>query len=184
MPLTGHEAFELNELLMSCTNSINSMGFFIHNVKDPELKAMIQKHMAAHVQDYNMKVEFAGTGTSHQKLAVPQMPAKTGQLNHPQIQSTTPDPNATAFDDRAIAVNYLLTMKRAGREYAWATFEASDPQLRMFLEEAFTMCSRHGFEVAQWLSKHGFYPSEQAPNTYTQQLTQAYQPVRQLAGVH
>ncbi|MCF8563966.1 spore coat protein [Alicyclobacillus tolerans] len=184
MALTGHEAFELNELLLSCTNSIQSMGFFIHSAKDPELKAMIQKHMAAHVQDYNMKIEFASKGSAQQKLAVPMMPAKMLSNANTISQAVTPNPQATAFDDRAIAVSYLLTLKRAGREYAWATFEANEPQLRSFLEDAFTMCSRHAFEVSQWLEQRGHYPVENAPIGYLQKLTQTYQPVRQMAGVH
>jgi spore coat protein CotF len=184
MPLQGHEAFDLNELLMSCVNSINCMGFFKNNAKDVQLKQMLEKHLDAHIQDYNMKVEWATKGQSTQKLQVPPMPAKTMQTTPPQPQPVTPNPEATAFDDRAIATSYLLTLKRAGRDYAWATFETSDPQLRQFLEDAFRMCSRHSFEVSQWMTQKGYYPSEPATNTYLLKLGQMYQPVPAMAGVH
>lgn len=184
MALMTHEAAELNELLLSCTNSINSMGFFINNVKCQELKGILQKHMTAHVQDYNMKVEWATKGSSQQKLTVPLMPAKMNASTQAQMQLTTPDPKATAFDDRAIATNYLLTLKRAGREYAWATFETSDPQLRSFLEDAFTMCSRHSFEVSEYFAKKGWYPSEVASQTLLQKYQQTYAQVQEMAGVH
>jgi spore coat protein CotF len=184
MALNMHEACELNELLMSCTNSINSMGFFISQVKCQELKSLLQKHMAAHVQDYNMKVEWATKGTSQQKLQVPPMPTKTGNGTHKLAQATMPDPNTTALNDRAIATSYLLTLKRSGRDYAWATFEASDPLLRSFLEDAFTMCSRNAFEVGEYMMKNGYYPSEPADTMYLQKLGQTYEPVREMAGVH
>ena len=184
MPLMTHEATELNELLLSCTNSINSMGFFSNNVKCQELKGILQKHMAAHIQDYNMKVEWVTKGSSQQKLAVPSMPTQANSGTHVLPQATTPNPNATDFDDRAIATNYLLTLKRAGREYAWAAFETSDPQLRTFLEDAFTMCSRHSYEVGEYMAKKGYYPSEAAPPTLLQRYQQTYQPVREMAGVH
>lgn len=185
MALGIHETCELNELLVSCTNSINTMGLFLNQCQDAELKSMIQKHMAAHVQDYNMKVEWATKATSQQKLNVPPMPEKhPGASMMQQPKGVTPDPNVTKLDDRAMATSYLLTLKRAGREYAWATFECCDPQLRAFLEDAFTMCSHHAFEIAEWMTSKGWYPAEQAPTSYLQKLERTYQPVREMAAVH
>jgi spore coat protein CotF len=184
MPLLTHEACELNELLMSCVNSINSMGLFLSQVKDPELKGIIQKHMAAHIQDYNMKVEWATKGTSTQQLQVPSMPSQTAGGTNKLPQAVIPNPDMTALDDRSVATSYLLTLKRAGRDYAWATFECSDPQLRTFLEDAFTMCSRHAFEVAEYMVKHGWYPSEPASSTLLQKMHQTYQSVPEPVAVH
>jgi spore coat protein CotF len=184
MPLMTHEACELSELLMSCVNSINAMGFFTNQVKCQELKGILQKHMAAHIQDYNMKVEWATQGLSTQKLQVPPMPAKTNGGTHKLPQAVTPNPNMTAFDDRAIATSYLLTLKRAGRDYAWASFECSDPQLRQFLEDAYTMCSRHAFEVGEYMTKRGWYPAEPASPTLLQRIQQTYEPVREPVGAH
>lgn len=184
MPLSAHEVAELNELLMSCVNSINSMGLFLNQVKCQELKSIIEKHMAAHIQDYNMKVEWVEQGSSNQKLAVPGLPSSAPGGTHKLPQAVTPNPNRTAFDDRAIATSYLLTLKRAGREYAWATFETDNPQLRSFLEDAFTLASHHAYEVGEYMAKHGYYPSEDATTTYLNKVAQTYEPVRELAGVH
>jgi spore coat protein CotF len=183
MPLMAHEAHDLHELLMGCYNSVTCMGIFVNQAKDPELKSMIEKHMAAHIQDYNMKVEWARNASSNQQLNVPPVPAKAGGTPKPPQQGA-PNPDATAFDDRAIGTSYLVTVKRSGKDYASAAFEASDPQLRKFLEDAFTMCSRHAYEAAEWMSKNGYYPSEQASAKYLQALNQTYEPVQQLAAVH
>ncbi|MCL6452103.1 MAG: spore coat protein [Alicyclobacillus sp.] len=184
MPLKTHEVCELNELLASCTNSINCMGLFLSQVKCQELKGIIEKHMAAHIQDYNMKVEWVEKGTSSQKLAVPPMPSKSSVGTHALPQAVQPDPHRTSLDDRAIATSYLLTLKRAGRDYAWAAFETTEPQLRQFLEDAFTMCSRHAFEVSEYMMKKGWYPMEDASTTYLQKVAQTYTPVREMAAVH
>lgn len=77
MNLGTHEALELNELLMSCTNSIQSMALFLNQAKDPELKEMIGKHYPVHVQDYNMKIEF-----------VKKMTGSTDKLNVPGLSMT------------------------------------------------------------------------------------------------
>ena len=61
------------------------------------------------------------------------------------------------FDDREMATAYLLTLKRAGREYAWSAMEVSNPELREFLKDAFTMSFNHAYEVWQWMVKKGFY---------------------------
>ncbi|RIV18825.1 spore coat protein [Alicyclobacillaceae bacterium I2511] len=184
MSLMTHEAVELNELLLSCTNTINSMGVFLSQVKDPTLKSILEKQIGAHVQDYNIKSEWIKNGSSNQKLAVPAATSGTTTGTSPSPQAVTPNPGATNFDDRAIATSYLLTLKRAGREYAWATFEAANPQLRSFLEDAFTMCSRHAVEVSQWMGRHGYYPSETAPASLVQKIGQTYEFVRETVSVH
>ncbi|WAH38264.1 spore coat protein [Alicyclobacillus dauci] len=179
-----HETTELNELLMSCTNSINSMGLFLSQVQCQELKSIIEKHMKGHIQDYNMKVEWATKGTSHDTLDVPTMPPAVRMTGVADMQKTTPNPNTTKLDDRAIATSYLLTLKRAGREYAWATFECANPELRKFLEDAFTMCSRHAYEVSGYMIRKGYYPIQEAPNTYVQELSGTYESVQNSGFVH
>lgn len=46
----------------------------MNQIKDPELKSIIQKHYAAHVQDYNIKVEYLSkTNGPMMKLQVPEL---------------------------------------------------------------------------------------------------------------
>jgi len=183
MPLRAHEAYELNELLMGCVTTIESMGVFLNQAKDPELKGILQKQLDAHIQDYNIKVEWAEAGSSSQKLRVPAMPSKMSGTPKPP-QQVEPNPNSKAFDDRGIATAYLRGLKANGKSYAAAAFEADEPQLRQFLEDAFTMCSHHAFEVAGWMRKNGFYPGVEASKSYMQDLAQTYAPVRQPVGMH
>jgi spore coat protein CotF len=178
MQLAAHEAQELNELLMSCTNSIQCMALFINQARDPELQNMIQRHYAVHVQDYNMKVEYARQAFSQDHLNVPPINTNlgipTGIAQYPPIQ---PEVKLAQLDDRSIATSYLLTLKRAGREYAWAAFETTSPQLRGFLEDAFRMCSHQAFEVWNYMAKKGWYPVPMAQPQDLQTLGQIYQEV-------
>jgi len=177
--LAAHEASELNELLMSCTNSIQSMALFINQAQDPQLREMIQRHFSVHVQDYNMKVEFAQQSFgSRDQLNVPPlnlqaaMPIPAGQ--YPPFQ---PQVQLGQLDDRAIATSYLLTLKRAGREYAWSAFETATPQLRSFLEDAFRMCSHQSYEVWQYMASKGWYPVIMAPEPTINTFGNIYQEV-------
>lgn len=178
MQLGAHEAAELNELLMSCTNSIQSMALFINEATDPELRTMIQRHYSAHVQDYNMKVEFATQQMgSRDRLNVPAMDGQLAVTPAGQYQPIQPQVKLTRLDDRAIATNYLLTLKRAGREYAWSAFETTTPQMRAFLEDAFRMCSHQSYEVWQYMVKKGWYPLTMAAPQAMQAMGTIYQQV-------
>ncbi|MDT3424666.1 spore coat protein CotF [Paenibacillus forsythiae] len=178
MPLGSHEAHELNELLLSCTNSIQSMALFLSQAKDPELRDMIARHYAVHVQDYNMKVEYANRSYSADTLNVPSL-QMSAAVSMPSIQYPPMEPKVQLqqLDDRAIATSYLLTLKRAGREYAWSAFECSTPQLRAFLEDAFRMCSHQAFEVWQYMARKGLYPVIMASNEAINAMQQIYQSV-------
>jgi spore coat protein CotF len=41
--------------------------------------------------------------------------------------------------------------------------EASNPEIRTFLEDAFKMSSHHAYDVWQWMVSKGYYPLEAAP---------------------
>ncbi|KIL40859.1 spore coat protein [Gordoniibacillus kamchatkensis] len=179
MQLAAHEAHELNELLLSCTNSIQSMALFLNQATDPELRDMIARHYPAHIQDYNMKVEFAKqTMGSRDQLNVPELQMAAGmppaQQQYPAFQ---PQVKLSQLDDRSIATSYLLTLKRSGRDYAWGAFECSTPQLRAFLEDAFRMCSHQAYEVWAYMARKGWYPVAMAQPGVMQTLGQIYQEV-------
>ncbi|RCX22505.1 spore coat protein CotF [Fontibacillus phaseoli] len=182
MILGAHEAYELSELLLSCTNSIQSMALFLNQAQDPELRDMISRHYAVHIQDYNMKVEFASKmqGSQDQldvpKLTVNPMTPATASVTAGNIP-IQPQVKLNQLDDRGIATSYLLTLKRAGREYAWATFECSTVQLRVFLEDAFRMCSHQAFEVWNYMVRKGWYMVAKAPDQTLQTMGQMYQEV-------
>ncbi len=166
MQLASHEVHDLNELTLSCVNSITNMAFFMNHAKDAELKSLLQKHFPYHIKDYNTKVEYLGR-KSGAKTGLP-IPEITHIIdNYTQaatnIKSVTPRTDIQELDDREIATAYLLTLKRAGREYAWSAMEASNPELRLFLEDAFRMSSHHAYDVWQWMVKKGYYPLEASP---------------------
>lgn len=169
MQLASHELHDLNELTLSCVNSITNMGYFLQHVQDPELRSIIESHLPYHIQDYNIKAEYLGNQRGASSLLpIPPLNATLSsyvQSPGADYQSVTPRTNAQDFNDREIATAYLLTLKRAGREYAWATMEASNPEVRQFLQNAFLMSSNHAYDVWQWMVRRGYYPLQAAPET-------------------
>lgn len=180
MQLAGHELYDLHELALSCVNSITNMGNFMIHAQDSELQSIIQRHFPLHVRDYNVKVEYLKNAQGPTKeLSVPDLnPVLSSFHQSPSIgQPVLPRTNAQTFNDREIATAYLLTLKRSGREYAWATMEMSHPDLRAFLEDAFRMCSHHAYDVWQWMVQKGYYPLEPASQSSLNTIGGFYQEV-------
>lgn len=187
MELAAHEAQDLNELTLSCVNSITNMACFLNQAQDPELKAILQKHLPLHFQDYNMKVEYLSKAEGASgELAIPDLQPVLQSFTEASASPVpvTPRTSIQQFNDREIATAYLLTLKRAGREYAWAAMEMSHPEIRSFLEHAFCMCSHHAYDVWQWMVKKGYYPLEAAPMSTMNTLGAFYQKVHEPAAVH
>ncbi|WP_232506306.1 spore coat protein [Bacillus thermotolerans] len=59
------------------------------------------------------------------------------------------------FNDREMATAYLLTLKRAGREYAYSAMEAANPELRSFHQTAFMISCAHAYDMWQYMVKKG-----------------------------
>lgn len=186
MQLAAHEVHDLNELTLSCVNSITNMAYFMNQAKDPELKSLIQKHFPYHVKDYNTKVEYLSRKSGAKTgLPVPEMTRIIDDFTQSGtgIQAVTPRTEIDGFNDREIATAYLLTLKRAGREYAWSAMEASNPEVRTFLEDAFRMSSHHAHDVWQWMVKKGYYPLEAAPAETLGTMASMYHIVEQTSGL-
>ena len=162
MKLTICELSYLNELITSCVNTITCMSLFKNQVTDEELKSLLCTHFPIHVEDYNRKVEFVkNVDTATGKLNVPEL--NTSIFSSDSDTSKTAEPitintNVTTLTDREIALSYFLTLKRAGKEYAIASMEATNPTLRQFLKDAYTMSCNHSYEVYEWMAKHNYYP--------------------------
>ena len=162
MKLTICELSYLNELITSCINSITCMSLFKNQVTDEELKSILNTHFPFHVEDYNKKVEFVKNAeTASSKLNVPEMNTSifTEDINESKLATPfTVNTNVTKLTDREIALSYFLTLKRAGKEYAIASMEATNPKLRQFLKDAYTMSCNHSYEVYEWMAKNNYYP--------------------------
>lgn len=181
MQLAAHELHDLNELTMSCVNSITNMAYMLDHATDPEFRAILEKHFPYHVRDYNMKVEFLNNQQGAQKELARfkidgSLPSYTQSTagKYPPVQPRTA---VADMNDREMATAYLLTLKRAGREYAWAAMEAANPEIRGFLETAFMMSSAHAYDVWQYMVKKGYYPLEQANQQMTEKIGSMYQVV-------
>ncbi len=162
MKLTICELSYLNELISSCVNTITCMSLFKNQATNEELKSLLETHFPIHIEDYNRKVEFVKKAeTATGKLNVPELNTSifTENISNSKVaEPVTVNTNVTNLTDREIALSYFLTLKRAGKEYAIASMEATNPTLRQFLKDAYTMSCNHSYEIYEWLAKNHYYP--------------------------
>ncbi len=181
MKLTICELSYLNELITSCVNTITCMSLFKNQVTNEELKSLLSTHFPIHIEDYNKKVEFVkNADTASGKLNVPEL--NTSIFSSDSDTSKTAEPitvntNVTTLTDREIALSYFLTLKRAGKEYAIASMEATNPTLRQFLKDAYTMSCNHSYEVYEWMAKNNYYPIILATGEQTGNIASIYNPI-------
>lgn len=181
MKLTICELSYLNELITSCVNTITCMSLFKNQVTNEELKSMLNTHFPVHVEDYNKKVEFVkDVDTASGKLNVPELNTSIFSEDINSSKPATPvtvNTNVTTLTDREIALSYFLTLKRAGKEYAIASMEATNPKLRQFLKDAYTMSCNHSYEVYEWMAKNNYYPLVVATGEQTGNIASIYNPI-------
>jgi spore coat protein CotF len=179
MKLAAHELYDLNELTMSCVNSITNMGYMLHHVQDPEFKKILERHLPLHIRDYNMKVEFLNK-TEGAKKELPLL-KEDRQISDVTLQMVSPAPAVQPrtmvenMNDREMATAYLLTLKRAGREYAWAAMEMVNPEIRSFCQTAFMMSCSHAYDMWQYMASKGYYPIENAETEDIAKIGAMYQ---------
>ncbi len=181
MKLTICELSYLNELITSCVNTITCMSLFKNQVTDEELKSMLNTHFPVHVEDYNKKVEFVkNADTANGKLNVPELNTSIFSQELTETKPAKPitvNTNVTQLTDREIALSYFLTLKRAGKEYSIASMEATNPTLRQFLKDAYTMSCNHSYEVYEWMAKNHYYPLIVSTGEQAGDIASIYNPI-------
>lgn len=186
MQLAAHELNDLNELTASCVNSITCMGLFLNQAQDPALRSMLQQHFPYHIADYNKKVALLQQSGMQVPFAASALSSTlTDPTRLPVPPETCPAPrtDAQSLTDREICLSYLLTLKRAGREYAWSAMEMANPEIRSFLEHAFQMCSHQANDVWQYMVQHGWYPVHPAGQEEQRLVAGIYTPVPDMGGL-
>ena len=178
MKLTICELSYLNQLITSCVNTITCMSLFKNQAKDAELKSLLSTHFPVHIEDYNKKVEFVkNIDTASGKLNIPQANTSIFSENldiSKLSEPVTVNTNVTNLSDREIALSYFLTLKRAGKEYALSSMEATNKVLRDFLKDAYIMSLNHSYEVYEWMAKNNYYPIILATGEQTGNIASIY----------
>ncbi|MFC0211613.1 spore coat protein [Paenibacillus chartarius] len=175
--LGAHEVLELHEVLSDAIHGLNTLKLYRPHAKDPQLQALVDRHMSAMTMDYNNMVQMA----THQNIpqAIPtrlgaavtgMVPADRFQpaygLRHPQTQS--PAPSIEEINDEDVMLCLVNCHKQTAALKMKAALEMANPMLRRMVQQSANASADMAYEAFQAANQRGIY---QVPTL--QETTQA-----------
>lgn len=186
MKFGAHEVMDTHEVLAEKMNMMNHLGFYASQVKNPQLKSMIQRHQQEGIRSYNEVVALTrGTGMSANPRMNPTM-SSTGMqgqsvqygINNPQ--TVTPHPDAV-LSDNEIASAMLIAHKNSAKNCTTAALECTDINLRRALTNSAVSCVNQAYEVFLFMNEQGQYPVPTFEHGTAQTYLNTYQPAPESA---
>lgn len=173
--LGAHEVMEVHEVLTKSINGINTVQLIANQIKDPQLRTVVNNQFQFMVQEYNSLVQALNqrTGQTGAQAMNQQRNYQQGMnqnismyhshtnytpaygLNNPATNS--PISSATELQDQDIASIILGIHKASAAAKAIASLECADPQLRRMILQGVVNCNEQAYEVWQYMNQKGFY---------------------------
>ncbi|SFC92778.1 Coat F domain-containing protein [Bacillus sp. 491mf] len=120
------------------------IGEYMNEVRDHELKELLQKHLPYLLQAYNEQINFQEC--ENVQHIIYQYPL----LSSMEMIHTTYNGQKS---DIEIAISYISYLKRLALEYAQVAIQVANPEFRSFLESCFLKMNRNAYSVWQYVVK-------------------------------
>ncbi|MEH6852648.1 spore coat protein [Bacillus pseudomycoides] len=120
------------------------IGEYMNEVRDHELKELLQKHLPYLLQAYNEQINFQEC--ENVQHIIYQYPLSSSM----EMIHTTYNEQKS---DIEIAISYISYLKRLALEYAQVAIQVANPEFRSFLESCFLKMNRNAYSVWQYVVK-------------------------------
>lgn len=134
----------IEELMSYSYEVICAIGEYMREVRDNELKELLQQHLPYLLQAYNEQINFQeGENVQHVNCKYPVSSSiETVHTNY-----------SGQKDDIEIAFSYISHLKRLALGYAQGAIQVANPEFRSFLESCFLKMNRNAYSVWQYVMK-------------------------------
>ncbi|MBO8164985.1 MAG: spore coat protein [Brevibacillus sp.] len=180
--LGAHETMELHEVLTDTVDGINQFELYRPYAKDPQLQAMIDRHIQFMVQEYNNMVNalnqqgMSPMGSGYRTPRTTAAAAPTYGLNNPAPQS--PNKSAAEMNDQDVASGMLGCHKASATMRMHAAQEFANPQLRRMVQQCAVNSSEMAYETFQYMNQKGYYQVPTMKEMTTNTVLNTYQPAQ------
>lgn len=174
----GHEMFDVHEVLAGAINTINTYTMLSGQVKDPELRDILQRQKQFMATEYNTTLECFKTG---QDPAIPTQSYSMKQGNDftygmKPSQPQKPMQSVAEINDGMIALSMLNAVKSGAMIKTSAALEATNPVVRRVLADSLPNCIEMAYEISLYQNKHGYYQVPQLAEQDMKLMQNGYAP--------
>ncbi|MCT1576742.1 spore coat protein [Oceanobacillus kimchii] len=174
----GHEMFDVHEVLSGSINTINTYTLLSEQIRDPELRDILERQKSFMKEEYNITLECFKTGQD------PSMPTQSYKMNQDNqftygLKASQPKKpmQATAeVNDETIALGMLSAVKASVPVKAGAALETTNPVVRRVLADSLPNCIEMAYEISLYQNKHGYYQVPQLTPQDMMQMQEGYAP--------
>ncbi|EEM90025.1 MULTISPECIES: spore coat protein [Bacillus cereus group] len=134
----------MKELMRYSYMLIYKVGEYTGEVRDGELKELLQHHLPYMLQAYNEQVNFQeGENVQH-------ITCEPIAFHFHEMEKET---DSKYTGDMYIATCYISHLKRLALKFAQVAVEVANPEFRSFLENCFLKMNRYAYSVWQYVVK-------------------------------
>ncbi|MEH6890883.1 spore coat protein [Bacillus sp. JJ864] len=134
----------IEELMDYSYEVICVIGEYMKEVRDHELKELLQQHLPYLLQAYNEQINFQ-EGENVQHIICQYPISSSMKMIHTNYNGQK--------GDIEIAFSYISYLKRLAIEYAQVATQVANPEFRSFLESCFLKMNRNAYSVWQYVMK-------------------------------
>lgn len=178
----GHELFDIHEVLSGTIGILNQYVLLRDQVKDVELKDILNRQYQFIQDEYNITVDCFTTGRDPSK---PTGSYKMKQGNDfiyglTPTQPKKPMQSVAEISDECISGWMLGAVKNAASAKTMAALEVTNPVVRRVLADSVPNCIEMAYEISIYQNKHHYYQVPQLAQQDMEQLLHAFAPAQEM----
>ncbi|TDL30894.1 spore coat protein [Jeotgalibacillus sp. S-D1] len=174
----GHEIFDAREVLSLAVGVLDQYTMFREQIKDQQLKGILDRQFEFLKEEYNVTLETFTTG----KKPSHSMVSYNMAMENDTVYGLTPMPpvkpvqSANEINDQGIS-GYMLGLVKSGASLkAMTALEMTNPVLRRVVADSVPNWIEMAYELFLYQNKHHYYQVPQLSQQDMQQLLNSYSP--------
>ncbi|WP_281887501.1 spore coat protein [Paenibacillus sp. YYML68] len=183
MPFGAHETMEVHEILNEKLNMIQHFQLYAQMTQQAEIRAMLQRQLAAIIPAYNQLVAYTHDYAAANRQ-LPSYPSAVSSVSPQQIQYGLSNPmqmgvpTGSGLTDSQIVSAMLSCHKNSAKLHMQASLECADPNVRQMLIQGAVRCAEQAYEVFLFMNRQGMYQVPTMNDHTAKTFLHSYQPVQ------
>lgn len=174
----GHELMDVHEVLGCLTSTLDQYLLYQQQVKDPELKDMLNRQHQFMLDNYNILCECfkSGKNPSHHTTRYAMTQNNDVVYGLQPGQPKKPHTNASQITDQCISGYMMGLVKSSASIMTVGALEVTNPVVRRVIADSVPNFIEMAYEIFQYQNKHGYYQVARLDQNDMVNLINSYAP--------